>query len=101
MGTKNNPAPFDCYAAAHPDEPMFILLGRDPMAGLLVNIWARLRELAGEEPAKVAEALACARTMDVWAVGLGKRPMAFSTDDKEIAAMLAHVLTPIARAAQR
>ncbi|HAW11807.1 MAG TPA: aspartate decarboxylase, partial [Chloroflexi bacterium] len=30
MGTKNNPGKFDCYDDAHPDEPMFVLLGRDP-----------------------------------------------------------------------
>lgn len=30
MGTKSNPTQFDCYANALPDEPMFILLARDP-----------------------------------------------------------------------
>ena len=25
MGTKNEPGEFDCYAAAEPDEPMFII----------------------------------------------------------------------------
>ena len=29
MGTKNNPGKFDCYEHAKPDEPMFVLLGRD------------------------------------------------------------------------
>ena len=32
MATKNNPGKFDCYTNAEPDEPMFILLGRDPVA---------------------------------------------------------------------
>lgn len=32
MGTKNNPGAFDCYANAEPDEPMFVLLGRDKHA---------------------------------------------------------------------
>jgi hypothetical protein len=45
MGTKNNPGKFDCYDDAHPDEPMFVLLGRDPAAGSLVRLWARRREL--------------------------------------------------------
>lgn len=51
MGTKRNPAKYDCYKAAHPDEPMFVLLGRDPLAAQLVRIWARIRlnELAGAE----------------------------------------------------
>lgn len=34
MGTKNNPGEFDCYANAAPDEPMFILLGRDQTRAL-------------------------------------------------------------------
>lgn len=37
MGTKNRPGTFDCYAAAGPDEPLFVLLGRDPVAPLLVR----------------------------------------------------------------
>jgi len=43
MGTKNNPGQFDCYAKALPDEPMFVLLGRDPLAGFLTSIWAKMR----------------------------------------------------------
>lgn len=34
MGSKNNPGKYDCYEAADPDEPMFILLGaRHSVAG--------------------------------------------------------------------
>lgn len=43
MGTKNNPGKFDCYENADPDEPMFVLLGRDRLAPSLVNIWAMIR----------------------------------------------------------
>lgn len=43
MGTKNNPGNYDCYANADPDEPMFILLGRDALAPSLVDIWAMIR----------------------------------------------------------
>lgn len=43
MGTKNNPAPNDCYTKAEADEPLFVLLARDPVAGHLVSIWAKLR----------------------------------------------------------
>lgn len=43
MGTKNNPGKFDCYESAKPDEPMFVLLGRDPLAGHLVSIWSKMR----------------------------------------------------------
>ena len=74
MGTKNKPATFDCYANAKPDEPMFILLGRDPGAGSLVRRWASDREARGEDPAKVADARACADAMDEWARSLGKVP---------------------------
>ncbi len=63
MGTKNNPGKFDCYESALPDEPMFVLLARDPHASLLVDLWADLRELHAGNPSKVAEARECALTM--------------------------------------
>lgn len=63
MGTKNNPGPFDCYANARSDEPIFVLLGRDKHAPLLVELWARMRELEGEKLAKVGEADRCANAM--------------------------------------
>lgn len=43
MGTKNNPGKFDCYTNAEPDEPMFVLLGRDRLAAHLVSIWSKVR----------------------------------------------------------
>lgn len=67
MGTKNNPGKFDCYANAEADEPMFILLGRDKHAPTLVWLWAVLRELDQEDPAKVQEARDCALAMIKWA----------------------------------
>lgn len=73
MGTKNNPGKFDCYANALPDEPMFVLLARDPSAPFLVTNWAsrRLAEIkAGTRPesdrAMVDEADECARKMLEW-----------------------------------
>ena len=66
MGTKNNPAPYDCYTNAEPDEPMFILLARDRNAPELVQRWAEMRERAGEDPAKVQEAFDCAAAMREW-----------------------------------
>lgn len=63
MGTKNNPGAFDCYANAEPDEPMFVLLGRDKHAPLLVKLWADLRAMDGEDIAKVTEAIQCATAM--------------------------------------
>jgi hypothetical protein len=73
MGTKNQPAAFDCYANAEPDEPMFILLARDKYAPVLVEQWARMRSTdidKGERPesdrAQVKEAFACAKAMEQW-----------------------------------
>lgn len=43
MGTKANPGQFDCYQAAQPDEPIFVLLGRDRLAAHLVSIWSKIR----------------------------------------------------------
>jgi hypothetical protein len=43
VGTKNNPGKFDCYANAKPDEPIFVLLGRDRLAGHIVSIWSKIR----------------------------------------------------------
>jgi hypothetical protein len=73
MATKNKPGNFNCYANAEPDEPMFVLLGRDRHAPTLVWLWAVLRELDGEDPAKLAEARECVLSMAMWAGGKGKK----------------------------
>lgn len=73
MGTKNNPGTFDCYEHAKPDEPMFVLLGRDPIAAALVRTWAADCVFKGEIE-KAREAYACADAMDAWTVKVGKRP---------------------------
>lgn len=73
MGTKIDPGRFDCYAAAEPDEPMFVLLGRDRHAPTLVWLWATLRELAGEDPEKVAEARECVSRMIRYAADHGRK----------------------------
>jgi hypothetical protein len=79
MGTKLNPGKFDCYANALPDEPMFVLLARDPFAPELVRLWARTAELGNRAarpdnvgraistvPDKIAEAMECAEAMRRW-----------------------------------
>jgi hypothetical protein len=87
MGTKNNPGKFDCYHAAGPDEPMFVLLARDRIAPYLVSIWSSIRDddeeaaratfgqlVSNELPAyqhepdtdKAAEAANCAVAMFAW-----------------------------------
>jgi hypothetical protein len=97
MSTKLNPGLFDCYAKLEPNEPFFLLMGRDPLAGTLVRAWAggcelRLqshRERVGDdkvpavyvahEQAKISQARAAADQMEGWCRGLGKIPMRWST----------------------
>lgn len=71
MGTKNNPGPFDCYAKADPDEPIFVLRAKDPLAPALVRLWAHVRMVydsaKGEHDAsKYREANDCALDMEHW-----------------------------------
>lgn len=73
MGTKNRPGQFDCYANALPDEPMFILLARDPDFYRLVSEWADRRERdirCGQRPDSdwdmVHEARRCAALGESW-----------------------------------
>jgi len=74
MGTKADPGPFDCYAAAEPDEPLFVLKSTDESAPTLVRIWAELyreRKMKANRwtPAAIqryCEALECANQMAAW-----------------------------------
>lgn len=80
MGTKNAPGKFDCYEAAEPDEPMFILLGRDTTAPLAVTVWRAIKErlrARGQSDIsqeKLEEATTCALGMVEWAKSKGKDP---------------------------
>ena len=73
MGTKNDPGAYDCYDKAEPDEPLFVLLARDPAAPGLVEAWAAERLLLIEDGTKpeadqpmIEEALRCAAAMRSW-----------------------------------
>jgi len=71
MGTKDSPGRYDCYAKAEPDEPIFTLLARDPLAPLLVRLWADLQHRHTNNPTdnsggKVIEAYNIAEQMDFW-----------------------------------
>lgn len=68
MGSKRNPGGFDCYEKAKPDEPMFVLLARDPYASTLVRIWKLMHE-DDTDCEKTDEALRCADAMDAWEGG--------------------------------
>jgi hypothetical protein len=78
MGTKKNPGKFDCYANAKDDEPMFILLGRDPAAACIVRCWIALRnhlENCGaiqKNEQQTIEALELADKLEQYARDLGK-----------------------------
>lgn len=83
MATKNNPGTYDCYAAAEPDEPIFVLRANDPSAPQLVRGWAFNRVQAifgGHKPNtpdqwhKVSEALDCAQKMEMWHAAKYPRP---------------------------
>ncbi len=80
MGTKNNPGNYDCYANAEPDEPMFVLLGRDPTASLVVTFWRSLKLQMKEDGTstmsqeKLDEAQQCALQLEAWAKAKGKDP---------------------------
>ncbi len=74
MSTKNNPGKFDCYSRAHPDEPMFVLLGRDPAASFLIDLWVSIRAAMGESGDKLNEAQECSEACRNWALGLNKLP---------------------------
>lgn len=75
MGTKNDPGKFDCYANAAPDEPMFILLGRDPVASFCVSLWMILRKDIGanaEDDQQMKDAAGCVSDMVDYSAKLGK-----------------------------
>lgn len=91
MGTKNNPGKFDCYANAHPDEPLFVLLARDRHAAEVVRYWASLRagetarrDVWTETNPKVAEALDCADAMTAWRLAHPDPEAPFEIGDKAI-----------------
>jgi hypothetical protein len=71
MGTKNNQGPFNCHAAALPDEPIFTLLARDPAAPEAIRHWVASREAFGkhvtdEDFTKLQEARTTADEMKAW-----------------------------------
>lgn len=88
MSTKQNPSPNDCYNRAEPDEPLFTLLARDPLAPGVVRLWAALRAhdttraagifanlcvttskqpyKPGKDSDHVIEARECSNAMELW-----------------------------------
>jgi len=73
VGTKNQPGDFACYTKALDDEPMFVLLARDPQAPGMIEDWAETRRdaiNANRRPIsdipQVEHALALAAQMRMW-----------------------------------
>jgi hypothetical protein len=69
MGTKENPGQIDCYGAAAPDEPIFVLRASDELAPIVVRVWAELykgvkRDLTPKQAMKFSEAHTCAAAME-------------------------------------
>lgn len=88
MATKNNPGTFDCYAAAEPDEPLFILKATDILAPPTVLTWAEAyknRKLISgsfDERArrKYIDAVNCAKAMVQWFVARKERELELMGD---------------------
>ena len=66
MGTKERPGKHDAYTKANLNEPLFTLIARDPMASILVDLWADIEEHKEGNTQKVAEARSCAASMRRW-----------------------------------
>lgn len=59
--------PTSCLSKAAPDEPIFVLRGKDPIGADVVRTWASKAESEGHhEPAKIAEAREFADEMDAY-----------------------------------
>ena len=79
MGTLNTPGQYDCLKNLDPDEPYFLIRGKDVWGAFIVRLWIRLRRWAGHnktEPEVLAEAAVCADAMERWCKNLGRSPIA-------------------------
>lgn len=71
MPTKSNPGVFDCYKAACADEPIFVILGRDPAGPATLRFWRQERQRIGkdesqEDQERLTAALDDANEMELW-----------------------------------
>lgn len=79
MGSKLSPGAYNCHANAEPDEPLFTLLARDPVAPYIVKAWAHIRagDLLG-----ATHALARADEAMKWEVFNGRKHFLSMESDK-------------------
>lgn len=67
--------PTSCINKSKPDEPVFVLCGRDPIAPDIVLMWAKSAEFLGaHSPEKIAEARSLAQAMRDWKLENPKLP---------------------------
>ncbi len=60
--------PLSCINKAAPDEPVFVLRGKDPCAAYAVRMWANIAAHGSQhEPEKIAAARAWADIMEAYA----------------------------------
>lgn len=57
--------PGSCLNKAAPDEPVFVLRGKDPRAAQAVRLWVAM-SVGRHEDSRINEALALADQMDEW-----------------------------------
>lgn len=57
--------PTSCLNKAAPNEPLFVLRAKDPIAPMTLRHWAAMADNK-HEPTKVAEALKLAEEMETW-----------------------------------
>jgi hypothetical protein len=57
--------PASCLNKAEPDEPLFVLRAKDPVAAQAVRHWATMSD-GNHEPEKIAQALKAADEMERW-----------------------------------
>jgi hypothetical protein len=68
MWSKNTPGPFDRYAEAESEEPLFVLRGSDPVAFLLASLWVGAHDVMGDNaPAAAVDAAQCSLALEQWA----------------------------------
>lgn len=61
--------PLSCLNKSQPDEPIFVLCGRDRTASVAIRMWCELRILRNlnrVEDAQIVEAIHLARQMEIW-----------------------------------
>jgi hypothetical protein len=66
LATKDQPGPFDDYAALQNDEPYYLLMARDVDAPEFVRAHAARRRDAGDTSPRVEEAFKAADAMEAW-----------------------------------